>query len=66
MQICACKAIYALTPEVGHDVLQPVLNALYEGKPTPRKLCKGALNRPIGRAMQSLLMSGSVLARWKC
>ena len=32
VQICACKAIYVLTPKVGHDVLQPVLNALYEGE----------------------------------
>ena len=32
VQICACRAIHALTPKAGHAVLQPVLNALYEGE----------------------------------
>lgn len=33
VQICACRAIYALTPKAGPGVLQPVMNPLYEGGP---------------------------------
>ena len=30
VQICACRAIYALTPKAGPSVLQPLLHSLYE------------------------------------
>ena len=30
VQICACRAIYALTPKAGPSVLQPQLHSLYE------------------------------------
>ena len=30
VQICACRAIYTLTPKAGPSVLQPLLHSLYE------------------------------------
>ena len=56
MQICTCKAIYALTPKVGHDVLQPALNALYEGEASTSEALQGTLHSTNRERMQGLLI----------
>ena len=50
VQICACRAIYALTPKAGPNVLQPQLHSLYEREHlhvfTPSMECKIVTLKP--------------------